>query len=59
MPSAWLYEMAGSPPLTMTDGAEVSFPRFDDGYSPSDRLDQAIIATQRAVYPELGLHPTV
>ena len=49
----------GNPPLSMTDGADVSFARFEDGYSPSDRLDQAIIATQRAVFPELGLDPEV
>jgi acetoin utilization protein AcuC len=57
VPSAWLYEMADSPPLTMTDGADVSFARFADGYSPADRVDQAILATRRAVFPELGLHP--
>ncbi len=59
VPAAWLYEVSGNPPLSMSDGADVSFPRFADGYSPGDRLDQAIIATQRAVYPELGLHPEV
>ncbi len=59
VPAAWLAEVDGHPPLSMTDGADVGFARFSDGYSPSDRLDQAIIATQRAVYPELGLHPDV
>ncbi|HEY5848052.1 MAG TPA: acetoin utilization protein AcuC [Microlunatus sp.] len=59
VPAGWLYEVSGSPPLTMSDGADVSFPRFADGYSPADRVDQAIIATQRAVFPELGLHPDV
>jgi acetoin utilization protein AcuC len=58
VPSAWLDEVDGiAPPLTMTDGADVSFARLADGFSPNDRVDHAILATQRAVFPELGLHP--
>ena len=41
----------------MGDGVTVSFRRFDDGFSPDSRLDQAIMATRRAVFPELGLDP--
>ena len=31
--------------------------RLRDGFSPTSRLDQAIIATRKAVFPELGLDP--
>ncbi len=57
VPQAWRDEVLSGEPLTMSDGEDVGFARFADGFSPSSRLDQAIIATQKAVYPELGLHP--
>jgi len=41
----------------MTDDVEVTWQDFEGGYSPSSRLDQAIIATRRAVFPDLGLDP--
>lgn len=44
-------------PVTMTDGLEVEFDRFVDGFDPASRLDQAIMATRRAVFPDLGLDP--
>jgi len=28
---------------------------FDDGYDPANRLDQAVLATRRAVFPHHGL----
>ena len=59
VPAAWLDEVSGSPPLTMTDGVDVSFRPVRRRLLPGDRVDQAIIATQRAVFPELGLHPDV
>ena len=34
-----------------------AFVPFEDGFSPESRLDQAILATRRAVFPELGLDP--
>ena len=36
---------------------EVAWATFDDGVNPESRVDQAIIATRRAVFPELGLDP--
>ena len=41
----------------MTDGVDVAFVPFEDGFTPESRLDQAILATRRAVFPELGLDP--
>jgi acetoin utilization protein AcuC len=56
-PQAWRDRVGEYAPQTMGDGVTVSFRRFDDGFSPDSRLDQAIIATRRAVFPELGLDP--
>ena len=42
---------------TMTDGADASYVPFEDGFTPESRVDQAILATRRAVFPELGLDP--
>lgn len=39
----------------MTDGARPVWRDFDAGYDPADRLDQAILATRRAVFPHFGL----
>jgi acetoin utilization protein AcuC len=44
-------------PDTMTEGASGEFASFDDGYNPSDPLDQAIMATRKAVFPLHGLMP--
>ena len=33
------------------------FASFDDGYNPSDPLDQAIMATRKAVFSLHGLMP--
>ena len=56
-PQSWRDRIGPTAPETMGDGVEVSFRRFDDGFSPDSRLDQAIMATRRAVFPELGLDP--
>ena len=56
-PEAWQAEMGPGAPTTMTDGVEVAFVPFEDGFTPENRLDQAILATRRAVFPELGLDP--
>ena len=56
-PAYWRDRIGEHAPQTMGDGVTVSFRRFDDGFSPDSRLDQAIIATRRAVFPELGLDP--
>jgi acetoin utilization protein AcuC len=41
----------------MTDGALAEFEPFESGYSPSDPLDRAIMATRNAVFPLHGLMP--
>jgi acetoin utilization protein AcuC len=57
IPQAWRDEVGEYAPLTMTDGADVSFVPFANGSTPQSRLDQAILATRRAVFPELGIDP--
>ena len=45
-------------PLRMTDGRRPQWRDFDgNGYDPGDRLDQAVLATRRAVYPAHGMIP--
>ena len=56
-PQSFRDRVGAYAPQTMGDGVQVSFRRFDDGFSPESRLDQAIVATRRAVFPELGLDP--
>lgn len=58
-PQAWRDQLGPEAPLTMGDGRGVGFESVAWGYNPpSSRLDQAIIATRRAVFPpELGLDP--
>ena len=56
-PAAWRAEAGEGAPLLMGDGVEVEWDDFDDGFSPESRLDQAVMATRQAVFPELGLDP--
>jgi acetoin utilization protein AcuC len=44
-------------PETMTEGTTGDFAPFDDGYNPADPVDQAIMATRKAVFPLYGLMP--
>ncbi|WP_327289367.1 acetoin utilization protein AcuC [Streptomyces sp. NBC_01198] len=45
-------------PQRMTDGCEPVWKGFEEaGYDPADRLDQAVLATRRAVFPLHGLLP--
>ncbi|TDB91848.1 acetoin utilization protein AcuC [Actinomadura sp. KC216] len=45
-------------PLRMTDGTdEIRISRWAGGYDPGNPIDQAILATRRAVFPEHGLDP--
>lgn len=45
-------------PLRMTDGRAPVWQDFDaSGYDPASALDQAVLATRRAVYPAHGLYP--
>jgi len=46
------------PPETMTEGAAASFSPFSSGYDPGDRVDRAIMATRKAVFPQHGLLPS-
>jgi acetoin utilization protein AcuC len=57
IPEAWRAELDGLTPEMMTDHADVSYPAFEDGFTPESRLDQAILATRRAAFPDLGLDP--
>jgi acetoin utilization protein AcuC len=56
-PEAWRDGIGPWAPTTMTDGADASYTPFENGVTPESRVDQAILATRRAVYPELGLDP--
>ncbi len=44
-------------PQRMTDGRRPGWHDWHNGYDPSDTVDQAILATRRAVYPSHGLLP--
>jgi acetoin utilization protein AcuC len=45
-------------PQRMTDGRwPLSYRPWEAGYDPADRIDQAILATRKAVYPLRGLLP--
>ncbi|RAY15312.1 acetoin utilization protein AcuC [Actinomadura craniellae] len=44
-------------PRRMTDGGRTEGPSWAGGYDPASPLDQAILATRRAVFPEHGLDP--
>jgi acetoin utilization protein AcuC len=61
IPAAWreyAFRRTGrEAPETMTEGGEPKFARFESGYDPTDPVDQAILATRKAVFPEYGLMP--
>ncbi|MEU8889026.1 acetoin utilization protein AcuC [Streptomyces sp. NPDC048442] len=42
-------------PGRMTDGRTVAWRGWDEGYDPADRVDQAVVAARRAVFPLRGL----
>ena len=59
-PAAWrdyVTRRTGLAPEQMTEGAPAQFVPFESGYDPGDPLDQAILATQKAVFPLHGLMP--
>ncbi|WP_344384638.1 acetoin utilization protein AcuC [Streptomyces thermolineatus] len=61
-PDEWRHEVyrrtRQMAPLRMTDGRTPQWQDFHTGgYDPADRLDQAILATRRAVFPMHGLLP--
>jgi acetoin utilization protein AcuC len=57
IPQAWRDRLGDRAPTLMTDGCPVDFPSLSDGFDPASRLDQAILATRRAAFPDLGLDP--
>ena len=57
-PEAWRQQLGPYAPIAMTDGGDVTYQDFSSGYSPSSRIDQAILATRNAVFPDLGLDPS-
>jgi acetoin utilization protein AcuC len=44
-------------PELMTEGAQPEYASFESGYDPAEPVDQAIMATRRAVFPDHGLLP--
>jgi acetoin utilization protein AcuC len=60
-PARWqeyVHERTGrAAPRDMTDGAAATYVPFERGYDPADPADQAILATQKAVFPLHGLMP--
>ena len=61
IPAAWReYASHGTgrlAPEFMTEGAPAGYADFESGYDPADPLDQAIMATRTAVFPEHGMMP--
>ncbi|MFD7669215.1 acetoin utilization protein AcuC [Streptomyces sp. NPDC059788] len=62
VPEEWRHEVfrrtRQDGPYRMTDGRGTGWRDFiGDGYDPADRLDQAVLATRRAVFPAHGLLP--
>jgi acetoin utilization protein AcuC len=62
IPEEWRQEVYARTrqlaPARMTDGRwPVSWKGWEDGYDPADRLDQAVLAARRAVFPLRGLLP--
>jgi acetoin utilization protein AcuC len=46
-------------PEHMTEGASGDYVAFESGFEPGDPIDQAIIATQKAVFPSHGIPPLI
>jgi acetoin utilization protein AcuC len=61
VPAAWRDPVAStfgrSGPVRMTDGQAPDFDDWAAGYDPGDWLDQAIMATRKAVFPFHGINP--
>ena len=57
-PEAWREQVGRYAPFAMTDDGDATYQDFESGYSPSSRIDQAILATRNAVFPDLGLDPS-
>ncbi len=61
IPAAWREYAADrtgrQAPELMTEGADARYASFESGYDPAEPVDQAIMATRTAVFPEHGLMP--
>jgi acetoin utilization protein AcuC len=61
IPAGWREYAAGrtgrQPPEVMTEGASGRYASFESGYDPAEPVDQAILATRTAIFPEHGLMP--
>ena len=61
VPAVWQEHVAstfGRPgPARMTDGKTPEFAVWSAGYDPGDWLDQAVLATRKAVFPFHGINP--
>ena len=44
-------------PEEMTEGNPGEYVPFESGFDPADQVDQAILATQRAIFPSHGMIP--
>lgn len=59
VPQDWRDSVGEDAPRLMTDGYAITTTDWDSGWNPDSPLDQAIRATRRAVFPELGLDPDI
>ena len=59
LPAGWLayvqQRLGVDGPQQMTDGAEPTWQDWSSGFNPGDPVDQAVRATQQAVFPAHGL----
>ncbi|MFD3808344.1 acetoin utilization protein AcuC [Streptomyces sp. NPDC058611] len=59
VPASWRDEVYARTrqlaPARMTDGREAVWRDWEGGYDPADRIDQAVLATRRAVFPLRGM----
>ncbi len=59
VPASWRDEVYARTrqlaPARMTDGREAAWRDWEGGYDPADRIDQAVLATRRAVFPLRGM----
>lgn len=59
IPESWRTQHGPDAPQQMTDQCDAHFTPLTDGIDPASRLDQTILATRRAAFPELGLDPGI
>ncbi|WP_434594428.1 acetoin utilization protein AcuC [Streptomyces sp. A5-4] len=61
IPASWQDEVYARTrqlgPGRMTDGRTPAWQGWEAGYDPADRLDQAVLAARRAVFPLRGMLP--